>query len=850
MIKFFVQLFFWLFVSPIITLAQPSFTPLREALNYREVRHTITFSYADDLIDRLGVSFNYQEGSLDRFFENVSKETGIVFEQAGENLFLVKEDVYDLCARLIDSDMRDGMPGVQVLVNGRPSNITTGADGYARFRKAVTFQDTVSFRFLGYDPAHVTVRELTREDCLTLPLEFSSTTLDEVVVSYLSTGINLSKRDHRMEIRTRDMALLPGETDGDVFLAVKNLPGISAPNGKAGNLQVRGSTTDQTLVLFDNIPIYHKGHYFGAISPYNPWIVETVSVYRSGFTPALGGRVGGVLELESKRSIPDSAIYKAGINSYYGAAFVNIPIGESVAINSAIRQSYPGNWRSPKLEAINEMVFQPSSTSLAEDNPTQDVLDDDFNFRDWNFNLSANLKNSQVFVSVLDVDNQQDVTILDRNNNSQQFTDYSLRNQGVNLQWLSYWSRTFNTNLSLMRSTYEYSSIIRIAPNNRDAFLQDNFNNEINDWYVKIESNYTPMQVKSNHLQFGYELNRHRVVNGRRGRDQGQPGTPVVFERLAFLHAFFVNYDFEPLDRWTVNLGVRSNAYSITNSFRLEPRASMNYQVNENWSVKSSAGSYSQYISQALFFDFEDTRAENLSWSLADDDRPFIKSSQWMLGGLWSKNDWVIDFEVYYKQVDELFTNSSNPPRGGGDAFVSGDLNIYGADLLVRKKWGALDTWISYSHLSTDMNFSALNQRSFKAYYEQPHVFNITGTVPWKKWKLSAGWHFSSGVPNFSQATFFPSPGPPQEPPAPGEPIPSETNDGRFSSQHQLDMAVVYDFSPPQKGWKGSFGLSLLNIYDRDNLVEEGEVTFGPNTSVEARYAIGFAPNLMITVQW
>ncbi|TRX62606.1 TonB-dependent receptor [Fulvivirga sp. M361] len=851
MTKLFLVTIFSFCLLPFTGWGQASPRPLREVLSYLQAHHHITFSFADDIVDPLVVTVDYERVSLETFLALANRETGLVFDKVDEDIILVKKIAYNVCVRLVDQGSGGDLSGVQILLNEQPANITTDKKGYARFSKSLTFQDTVSFRFIGYEQTNVAAGSLLEAECTDVPLRFSATTLDEVVVNYLSKGINLTRDDHSIMINTNDMALLPGETDGDVFLAVKNLPGISAPNGKAGNLHIRGSTTDQTLVLYDNIPIYHKGHYFGAISPYNPWIVEKVRVYRSGFGPALGGRVGGALELESRRTIPDSATYKAGLNSYFGAAIVTIPVSEKVAFNGTTRLAYPGSWRSPKLEAINDMVFQPSIASLAENNPVQSVLEDDFRFRDSNANLTVNTENGQVFISLLDVDNQQEVSIKNLNNNSLQFTNYRLQNRGANLQWLAYWSSVFNTNVSLMRSMYKYNSTIFIDPEDRPPFLQDTFENEINDWSFKVENNVEFGTAGGKTLQFGYELNRHEVMSKREGRLRGQAIEAIISDRSAFLHAFFVNHSAQLLEKMTLNAGIRSNYYSRTKDYRLEPRVSLNYQLTPNWSLKSSAGMYSQYITQAVFFDFEDTRAENLSWGLADSRRPVVKSSQWMLGGLWDKNGWMIDLELHQKQVEDLFTDTPDPGPGNVDPFISGGLSVYGADLLIRKNWGLLDAWISYSYLYTEMDFVELNQQTFKTYYDQPHVFNITGTLPWRRWKFSAGWHFSSGVPDYSQSTFFPEPGISQGPPAnPNEPVPSESYNGRFPSRHQLDMAVVYDFSPRKRRWKGSLGLSLLNVYDENNLVEEGEVTFGPVTSFEGRYAIGFAPNVMINFQW
>ena len=70
------------------------------------------------------------------------------------------------------------------------------------------------------------------------------------------------------------LGLLAGETDGDIFNVLNNIPGIHSPSGKSGNLNFRGSTYDQNLIQIDDIPIYHSGHFLGAISPYNSSVIS------------------------------------------------------------------------------------------------------------------------------------------------------------------------------------------------------------------------------------------------------------------------------------------------------------------------------------------------------------------------------------------------------------------------------------------------------------------------------------------------------------------------------------------------------------------------------------------------
>jgi outer membrane cobalamin receptor len=118
------------------------------------------------------------------------------------------------------------------------------------------------------------------------------------------------------------------------------LPGITTVDGRAGNLYIRGGTPDHNLILFDEIPIYHTGHYFGTISPYNPKVVEKMDVYRTGYSPENGGRIGSVVDIKSRTTVADSTECHAAINTLYGSGSITAALGKKVTLQVAGRSSY------------------------------------------------------------------------------------------------------------------------------------------------------------------------------------------------------------------------------------------------------------------------------------------------------------------------------------------------------------------------------------------------------------------------------------------------------------------------------------------------------------------------------
>jgi hypothetical protein len=79
---------------------------------------------------------------------------------------------------------------------------------------------------------------------------------------YLTPG--LQKYIDGSTVLNKKFGILPGLVDPDVQ-SIQALPGVESTN-ESININVRGGTNDQNLMLWDNIKMYHSGHFFGLIS--------------------------------------------------------------------------------------------------------------------------------------------------------------------------------------------------------------------------------------------------------------------------------------------------------------------------------------------------------------------------------------------------------------------------------------------------------------------------------------------------------------------------------------------------------------------------------------------------------
>ncbi|MGL6224037.1 MAG: TonB-dependent receptor plug domain-containing protein, partial [Steroidobacteraceae bacterium] len=118
----------------------------------------------------------------------------------------------------------------------------------------------------------------------------------------------------------RELEALPRLAE-DALKAVHRLPG-AASNGLSGLAHIRGGDTNETLVMFDGLPLYEPFHLRLLQSPssvLDERIVESLDVYAGGFTAEYGDRMSAIIDARSLRPAADQ-YYELGLSLMHSTA--------------------------------------------------------------------------------------------------------------------------------------------------------------------------------------------------------------------------------------------------------------------------------------------------------------------------------------------------------------------------------------------------------------------------------------------------------------------------------------------------------------------------------------------------
>ncbi|MEM9822478.1 MAG: TonB-dependent receptor [Bacteroidota bacterium] len=852
----------WLLISQTLWAQQsqrfPAFeqAPLRTVLSYLEENYGLIFSYRDTNLDQQEIHLAAGNYPIDQYLNLLFEQTRLQYEIISKQHVILSLksgiDYRHFCAYVKDRLQNKPLAFATISIKNKNQGTNTTENGWFELH-GLAAQDSLVISYIGYHPVTILPTKTSAGQCPSILLDIAETAIPTVEVKeYLTDGIGQKLGSQSIQITPDRLSLLPGNVEPDIMSSIQILPGVFSPTETASNLFIRGGTPDQNLVLWDDIPLYHTGHFFGMISAFNPYIVEEVDVYRSGIGSEFGGRVSGVIDIRSKEDISRRFQVGAGFNLTHGHLNLNAPLWKNSAIQFSFRRSFTDSWPTPTFLRYAEKVFQ--GTKLASgDFASEGTIEnsDKFYFSDGNFKWTWKPGKNKFGIVMFGGENQ-----LNYLSDVPQFNAFSrdllqLRNGGANFFWERDWGGQFSTKVQYTLSEYDYDYQLSFGPKDSLELVLFSFNslNRVRDEGFNWINEWKP---GANHsLKFGYQFSDNQISLGL---SRSSVDSVLVVEDNQYQnksHTLFGDYRLFLANVLELNLGLRYQRQVVLDNDYFEPRIALSARINDQLKVKISSSKQFQFISQLILLDINDIGINNQIWIASDNiGIPVIESNQWTGGLLWTANGWTLDLEGYVKELAGITSLSNSFGNLPDQPFSRGNSRIRGIDVLLKKRHQNYRTWVSYTLSKAVYEFLALQEAPFPAAHDQRHALQWVHLLNYRNWEFSVGWQFRTGLPytapdgialNQNNQAFLRH---------------QEQNAERLKPYHRLDASVLYHFGKTRK-ISGFTGLSFLNIYNHENylerrfLLESYDADTGDFEIIE-RNTIGlrFTPNVVLRLQW
>ncbi|WP_299276080.1 TonB-dependent siderophore receptor [uncultured Psychroserpens sp.] len=659
--------------------------------------------------------------------------------------------------------------------------------------------------------------------------------LSEVIVSkYIVKGINRLS-DGAYEINFSEFDILPGLTDTDVLQAVQALPGIQSINETVSNINIRGGTHDQNLILWDGIKMYQSGHFFGLISMFNPQITQQVSVLKNGTETALTDGVSGTISMETNTKINDKFKGSLGLNFIDTNGFADIPINEKSSLQVAARKSISDFTETPTYANFFDRIAQDTEVEMN----TNDILnsDQEFDFYDMSFRwLYSISEKDRLQLNFLNASNElsfNENSILDGFETSRQS---SLRQNSIagGIQYKRSWNDIWQTTFEIYETDYKLKAI---NANIIDAqrFQQENV---VSETSLKLKANYKI----NDKLQWfnGYHFVETEITNLD---DVDNPRFRSLVSEVVRTHGLFSQLNYRSSNKKTnLNFGLRYNYIDKFKKHILEPRLAFNHKFLSHFNFEILGEFKHQNTSQIINFQNDFLGIEKRRWQLSNDaDIPVIRSKQVSFGLSYIKKGWLLSADGYYKYVKGITTQSQGFQNQYEFVKTNGNYDAFGADFILRKEIKDFTAWLSYTYMNSNYTFNGLPENSFPNNFDISHSVTFGAAYSMERLKLSAGLNWHSGKPTTR--------------PIPGNEIVNDainfegTNSSQLNDYLRIDISALYDLNL-WKDTKADLGISIWNVLDKNNQINNFYRIINDGVNETLQSSLGLTPNAVLRVHF
>jgi len=847
---------------------------LEEAIELLEKDYQFLFSYKEEDIKEVRVSIDIKNADINTLLNKLLEKEPIQYEVVNGNYIILSKTTQDkqlsadqkarppksvLCGTIVDSLTQKQLPFASIYIKGGRKGSYAKEDGSFNFSVALTDKDTLILSYVGYEEKQYQAKDFAGGNCPTVALDYLDFGGDFIVVTdYLTDGIDLGEQGSSTVLRPQRTPVLPGQAEADVLNNIQFLPGIASPDGAASDIYIRGGTPDQNLILWEDIPVYHSAHYFGMISAFNPYIIDQVKVYRGGFGANYGGRISGVIDMKSPDYRLKESEFGAGLNFIHGYTYGKLSLlDKKVSVVYSLRRSLSELWRSPTFENITNrnqqnllLLGNVSLSALPPGIKTREA----FNFFDGHVKTSFKMSDKEeLSLAGFYGDNYFDNFVRDSNKKQNQEDVLDLQNRGFSINWSKKWRKNLETKLIGVSTQYNYDyryDVTSTDGNASDKFgVKENIINEQQIHFSIAHHTNKNHQLKAGYQFINYDVAYQIVKETDMSATEGKED-----DFTSKLQAVYLDFNSAEKSVFGVNAGLRLSHYEKTNQVYPEPRLRAWYKFSEDLSLHASGGRYYQFLSQLVEFRGDDIGIITPIWVLASDETvPVLGATQFQLGMVFNKNSWVVDLQLYSKNIDgltSLATGFTLRPKG----YDLGTSVVRGLDLLVKKRWKNYRSWISYSLSKADYSFETFFDSDFAAPYDQRHVLSWVNLFEAGPFEFSMGWKIASGKP-FSRMDRFEIIKDGMGPDI-ARPIYRAYNSENLPLCHQLDISVQYTFQPkPAPKWKGVVGVSLFNVYRSENIYDREfyvDLRRDRPASIEQldKQSLGFTPNIVFRIEW
>lgn len=772
-------------------------TSLAKVLKYITAKSGIDFSYSSDIIPyEILVSINVNDITIDAALDQMFRDTSIEWVPRNNRQIVLRinnnkkinlDNNGTVRGSVSDSTNGEALAFGNVVL--KEINRGASTDGHGNFRiPGVPGNRSYSLivSYVGYKTKELSVYvgagKITDVRVELSPIAVEMRAVEKVgerIIEKNATDIGLQR------ISIKDLEAMPKGVETDVFRTIQYLPGVQSTGDVSARYYVRGSASNENLVLLNGVTLYNPFHALGIFSVIDPDMINNLEFYKGGFTAEYGGRLSSVLNVITKDGNKKNFGGSATSSFLTGKALVEGPIPHGSFLLAG-RKSYNTSVLKKFLDNKNAPI---------------DFYDIGFKLNYSNPNF---VKGGKFII--------HGFTSKDNLNNSDpEREDINWSNKMVGLRWFQVTDTPLFYEIGFSYSNFDGN----VIPNFSEVKPKTN---SVDD--ISLNMNFNYIFDTKDELAFGIDVkdvDTKLILQNTVGAksDIGSHGTNI---------SVFGKYKFLRYDNFGADLGARFNVSSLTqasnNTFLIEPRLSLTYRLFPWLALKGAWGIYSQELT--TLSDENEVISLFEPWIISPRYLPVASAIHYTVGIKADISEaFSIDIQGYYKVLHNIPTINDDKVLESDPDLLPASGQSYGWEFLMNYNNDPVSLTASYS---LGWAYKHLNGWTYYPRYDTRNQVNLIGVLNLGAgWQFSAMWIYNSGRP-FTQSwgyydkLYFDdlySAGSLLESYKPFS-ILADKNLGRLPQYHRLDISLTKSFV---FSWiKFDLDASIINVYDRKNI--------------------------------
>ncbi|NVK28893.1 MAG: TonB-dependent receptor [Flavobacteriia bacterium] len=546
------------------------------------------------------------------------------------------------------------IPGVKITITYQSDLVFEGVsdkDGKFKLEEIPAGRIELLAESFGYQSVKIADidHNATRETVLQIEMKEGNQTLGEVQVT-ASTAMRPKNEMVTLSARTFSIEETQRFAGGrnDVARMAAKLPGVQSSNDAVNDIVIRGNSPNGLLWRLEDLDIPNPNHYGksgqtgGPVSMLNNNVLQNSDFLTGAFPASYGNALSGVFDLQMRSGNNErhEFIGQVGFNGFEGGA--EGPLGNG---------SYLVNYRYSVLGIMAAMGLEFGTGSAVPE------------YQDLTFKVTQQLS-EKTSISAFGLWGKSKIDFVRNADDDEDLygatgTNTYARSQqavlGINVFYNTsansmlkltlgtgtLWDNDFLDTLDTQGETHSYYGMdFRNTTYSANLHWQYHINSK-HDLQVGIRNDIHEFDMLDSVWVYG-----DGFVN------------PTDIANHTSLHQPYVEWQYRPATRWTLNSGLHAQILSLNGSAMLEPRVGAEYMIDDANAVSAAYGLHSQMAPVNLYY-------RNVSDDMGGRYQPnqnldFQKSHHFVLAHKYTFSPTLrFKTEVYFQRLYDAITQES-----------------------------------------------------------------------------------------------------------------------------------------------------------------------------------------------